>query len=109
MITAVPCYSGRRSAVCCKADPLCTAQCGAADWTGSEWDIACGYEKGLVAGLIVVVVRWLGLNRCHRTRGRDYGLAPLSVASKEFFRGVAQQIQLRTESRDNGDLKSVAP
>jgi hypothetical protein len=28
--------------------------------------------RRLVAGLVVVVVTWLGLNSCHRTRERDY-------------------------------------
>ena len=34
----------------------------------------------------------------------DYAVVP-----RNFFSGVVQQIQLRTEDRENGDLGAVAP
>ena len=34
---------------------------------------------------------------------------PVSGVPKNFFRGGVQQIQLRTEERENGDLGAVAP
>jgi len=33
----------------------------------------------------------------------------ISVVLRNFVRGGVQQIQLRTEDRDNGDLGAVAP
>ena len=35
--------------------------------------------------------------------------AVISGIPRNFFRGEVQQIQLRTEGRENGDLGAVAP
>jgi hypothetical protein len=68
--TVVPSYCWRLSAVCCKADPLCTARCGAADWTVQWCDIACGYGKetgGWFGGCGCDVIRFEPLSQMKRT------------------------------------------
>jgi hypothetical protein len=60
----------------------CTMRC-------SGLDIACGYEKGLVAGLVVVVVvvPWLGLNRFHRTEREIMDLRRCSDTDSDYRGG----------------------
>ena len=53
-------------------------------------------------GLRSADISWLFLST-------NFLFAPKQWRTQEFFRGGVQQIQLRTEDRENGDLGAVAP
>ena len=44
-----------------------------------------------------------------KVAGDIHVITCISGVSRNFFRGGVQQIQLRTEDRENGDLGVVAP
>ena len=52
---------------------------------------------------------WAQKKGTHLSSCKSEFLAYLQWRTQEFFSGGVQQIQLRTEDRENGDLGAVAP
>jgi len=71
---------------------------------------AMRFEFSFVTGVLCIWYLLLDIDvQWNRTRNRKQSSCPVAYPGIFFFWGGVQQIQSRTEDRDDGDLGAVAP